>query len=85
MKKDGGMTPGMAEKKLGEIRARAIREYGVIEVTIIHRTGVLPIGENILLIAVAAGHRDEAFKAISRLAEMFEAPMPGGPHGTTSA
>jgi molybdopterin converting factor subunit 1 len=55
--------PGMAEKKLGEIRARAIKEYGVIEVTIIHRTGVLPIGENIVLIAVAAGHRDEAFKA----------------------
>jgi molybdopterin synthase catalytic subunit len=55
--------PGMAEKKLGEIRARALREYGVIEVTIIHRTGVLPIGENIVLIAVAAGHRDEAFKA----------------------
>jgi molybdopterin synthase catalytic subunit len=55
--------PGMAEKKLDEIRARAIREFGVIEVTIIHRTGVLPIGENIVLIAVAAGHRDEAFKA----------------------
>ena len=55
--------PGMAEKKLGEIRARAMREFGVIEVSIIHRTGVLPIGENIVLIAVAAGHRDEAFKA----------------------
>ncbi len=55
--------PGMAEKKLGEIRARAIQEFGVIEVTIIHRTGVLPVGENIVLIAVAAGHRDEAFKA----------------------
>jgi MoaE-MoaD fusion protein len=55
--------PGMAEKKLGEIRARAMREYGAIEVTIIHRIGVLPIGENIVLIAAAAGHRDEAFKA----------------------
>ena len=55
--------PGMAEKKLEEIRARAIREYGVIEVTIIHRIGVLPIGENIVLIAVAAGRRDTAFKA----------------------
>jgi MoaD family protein len=55
--------PGMAEKKLGEIRARAMREYGVIEVTIIHRTGVLPVGENIVLIAVAAGHRNEAFEA----------------------
>jgi molybdopterin synthase catalytic subunit len=55
--------PGMAEKKLEEIRARVMREYGVIEVTIIHRIGVLPIGENIVMIAVAAGHRDEAFKA----------------------
>jgi molybdopterin converting factor subunit 1 len=55
--------PGMAEKKLGEIRERAMREYGVIDATIIHRTGVLPVGENIVLIAVAAGHRDEAFKA----------------------
>jgi molybdopterin converting factor subunit 1 len=55
--------PGMAEKKLREIRDRAIGEFGVIEVSIIHRIGTLPIGENIVLIAVAAVHRDEAFKA----------------------
>jgi molybdopterin synthase catalytic subunit len=54
--------PGMAEKKLAEIRERAIREYGLIDVTIIHRVGTLPVGENIVLIAAAAGHRDEAFK-----------------------
>jgi molybdopterin converting factor subunit 1 len=55
--------PGMAEKKLSEIRDRAIREYGVIEVSIIHRIGTIPIGENIVLIVVASGHRDEAFQA----------------------
>ena len=55
--------PGMAEKKLREIRERAIREFGVIDVSIIHRIGTMPIGENIVLIAVAAVHRDEAFKA----------------------
>jgi molybdopterin synthase catalytic subunit len=54
--------PGMAEKKLNEIRDRAIREYGVIDITIIHRVGTIPVGENIVLIAVAAEHRDEAFK-----------------------
>lgn len=54
--------PGMAEKKLREIRERAIREFGVIDVSIIHRIGTLPIGENIVLIVVAAVHRDEAFK-----------------------
>jgi molybdopterin converting factor subunit 1 len=55
--------PGMAEKKLGEIRERALREFGVIDATIIHRTGRLPVGENIVLIVVAAQHRDEAFRA----------------------
>ena len=55
--------PGMAENKLSEIRDRTIREFGAIDVTIIHRVGTLPVGENIVLIAVASQHRDEAFKA----------------------
>ncbi len=55
--------PGMAEKKLAEIRERAIREYGVTDVTIIHRVGTIPVGENIVLIVVAAEHREEAFRA----------------------
>jgi MoaD family protein len=55
--------PGMAEKKLSEIRERAIREFGVVDVTIIHRVGTIPVGENIVLVIVAAGHRDEAFRA----------------------
>ncbi len=55
--------PGMAEKKLEEIRERAIKEYSVIDVAIIHRVGTIPVGDDIVLIAVASGHRDEAFKA----------------------
>jgi len=55
--------PGMAEKKLSEIRSRAIKEYGVIDVAIIHRVGTIPVGDNIVLILVSSGHRDEAFRA----------------------
>ncbi len=55
--------PGMAEKKLEEIRERALREFGVTEVGIVHRIGLVPAGENIVLIVVASGHRDEAFRA----------------------
>jgi molybdopterin synthase catalytic subunit len=55
--------PGMAEKKLADIRERAIRDFGVIDATIIHRVGTLPVGADIVLVVVAAAHRDEAFKA----------------------
>ncbi len=55
--------PGMAEKQLADIRERAVRELGAIDVTIIHRIGTIPVGENIVLIAAASSHRDEAFKA----------------------
>lgn len=55
--------PGMAEKKLQEIRDRAIKDFEVLDLTIVHRVGTMPVGEEIVLIAVAAGHRDEAFRA----------------------
>lgn len=54
---------GLAEKTLAEIRRRALAQFRVIEVCIIHRTGEVPIGGNIVFIMVAAGHRPEAFRA----------------------
>jgi len=57
--------PGMAEKQLAAIREQALNKYDVIEVSIIHRVGTIPVGENIVLIVVAAAHRDAAFKACS--------------------
>ncbi len=55
--------PGMAEKMLLELRERAIRDYRILDATIIHRTGIIPAGDDIVLVLVAAGHRDEAFAA----------------------
>ena len=55
--------PNMAEKKLEEIRAQAIKDYGIIEMIIIHRIGEIDIGENIVLIVAAGEHRKETFKA----------------------
>jgi molybdopterin synthase catalytic subunit/molybdopterin converting factor small subunit len=54
---------GMAQKKLREIRERALKQFDVIEVLILHRYGTIEIGENIVLIVVGAEHRAEAFKA----------------------
>lgn len=55
--------PGMAEKKLEEIRATALEKFDILEVGIVHRTGKIEIGENIVLIIVAAEHRKDAFRA----------------------
>ena len=54
---------GMAQKKLGEIRERALKNFDIIEVAIFHRYGEIGIGENIVLIVVGAEHRAEAFRA----------------------
>lgn len=55
--------PGMAEKKLNEIREQALKDYDIIEVNIVHRISEISIGENIVLIVVGAAHRADAFKA----------------------
>jgi molybdopterin synthase catalytic subunit len=55
--------PKMAEKKLEEIRKQSIKDYGIIEMIIIHRIGEIDIGENIVLIIAAGEHRKETFKA----------------------
>jgi molybdopterin synthase catalytic subunit len=54
---------GMAQKTLREIRARALKDFDVLEVLIVHRFGELAIGENIVLIIAGAEHRAEAFRA----------------------
>jgi molybdopterin synthase catalytic subunit/molybdopterin converting factor small subunit len=54
---------GMAQKKLREIRERALRDFDILELLIIHRHGEIAIGENIVLIIAGAEHRADAFRA----------------------
>ena len=53
----------MADKMLAEIAAEMKRKWPVEDVAIAHRLGRLEIGETSLVVAVAAGHRKEAFAA----------------------
>ena len=54
---------GMAQKKLRDIRERALQDFEIIEALILHRYGEISIGENIVLIVIGAEHRADAFKA----------------------
>jgi molybdopterin synthase catalytic subunit len=51
----------VAERELAIIRDEAMKEFPLHSVDIIHRTGPLRVGDNIVLIVVSAGHRKEAF------------------------
>ena len=67
---------GPAERTLAGIRGRAIEQFGVIEVCIIHRTGDILVGGNIVLVAAAAEHRAEAFRACRWCIDELKATVP---------
>jgi len=57
--------PGMAEKKLEEIIRSSQEKFNIEKMDILHRTGELEVGENIVLIGASASHRKDAFAACS--------------------
>ncbi|MGH3056140.1 MAG: molybdenum cofactor biosynthesis protein MoaE [Gaiellaceae bacterium] len=66
--------PEMAIAEMRKIGATAQQRWSVARVAIVHRIGVVPIGEASVVIAVSAAHRKAAFEAchfaIDRLKEV---------------
>jgi molybdopterin synthase catalytic subunit len=64
----------MAEETFRAIGAEVSERFGTPHIAILHRTGMVPIGEASVIIAVAAPHRREALAAcayaIDRLKEI---------------
>jgi molybdopterin synthase catalytic subunit len=55
--------PEMAEKVMAQIGDEIRQRWAVTRLAIVHRTGVLAIGEASVAIAVSSPHRAEAFEA----------------------
>ena len=66
----------MAVKQLSAIREEAIAKFEVEEVAIVHRYGSLGVSDNIMMIAVGAGHRPEAFEACRYVLETIKEKVP---------
>ncbi|MGD2200954.1 MAG: molybdenum cofactor biosynthesis protein MoaE [Candidatus Bathyarchaeota archaeon] len=66
----------MARSQLEEIREEALERFNVEEVAIVHRYGSLRVSENIMMIAVGAGHREEAFEACRYILEAVKERVP---------
>jgi molybdopterin synthase catalytic subunit len=66
----------VAIKELQKIKKDATEQFGLLHVDIIHRIGRLSVGENILIIIVAAGHREEAYAGSRFIIEAIKAGVP---------
>ena len=55
--------PQMAEAQLRKLGEELKREFGVLQVALVHRIGDLPVGAVSVAVCVTGGHRDETFAA----------------------
>ena len=66
----------MAERRLAELESEARRRWPVIECTIVHRLGHVPIAEASVAIVVSTPHRADAFAAGQWLIDTLKRDVP---------
>lgn len=67
---------GDAVKVLQQIADEALQKWALEKVSIVHRIGKVKIGDYNLIIAVAAGHRQEGFAACQYIIDNFKKRLP---------
>ncbi len=68
--------PGMTEKALEAIIAEARGRFDILDALVIHRVGTLAPADQIVLVAVTGGHREEAFDACRFLMDYLKTRAP---------
>jgi len=68
--------PGMTEKALADIVEQAGARWEVLDATVIHRVGPLRPTDPIVLVAVASGHRGDAFAACEFIMDFLKTRAP---------
>ena len=68
--------PAMTQNALAGIVDQASLRWEVIDATIIHRVGKLKPTDQIVLVAVASGHRKEAFQACEFIMDFLKTQAP---------
>jgi len=64
--------PGMTEAQLARILDAAEQRWPLAGAEVVHRIGALQPGDNIVLVAVAAAHRGEAFQACEMIMDYLK-------------
>jgi molybdopterin synthase catalytic subunit len=66
----------MARREMRRLGVEAARRWPLRRVAMVHRIGVVPVGETSVAIAVSAGHRREAFEAAHWLIDRLKEIVP---------
>lgn len=66
----------MALKQLEKLCVLCLERWGAGKVAVVHRIGSVPVGEVSVMIAVALGHRKEAFEACRWLIDTLKQEVP---------
>jgi len=77
--------PGMTERALTRIAEEAMSRWPLLDLTIIHRVGDLKPTDPIVLVAVAAAHRGDAFAACEFIMDYLKTQAPFWKKETTTA
>lgn len=76
--------PGMTERSLEGIVEAARGRWDVLDATVIHRVGPMQPTDPIVLVAVASGHRGEAFAACEFIMDTLKTRAPFWKKETTA-
>jgi len=68
--------PGMTERAIGKIVDEAKSRWQVMDYSVIHRYGALKPNDQIVLVAVASGHRGDAFAACEFIMDFLKTQAP---------
>ena len=68
--------PGMTERAITKIVEEANTRWQVIDCAVIHRYGALQPNDQIVMVAVASGHRGDAFAACEFIMDFLKTQAP---------
>lgn len=80
---DNGVTaielehyPAMTEASLNALVDGAVARWSLLGAVLIHRVGIIKVGESIVLVGTAASHRAEALEACAFLIDRLKTDAP---------
>ena len=68
--------PGFTDVEIGRTAEAAQARFGLDDLIVVHRIGVIAPGEAIVFVAAAAAHRREAFEAADHLMDYLKSRAP---------